>query len=61
MSFHGCLSQDVNRLSPAAENICVHTTGHQAWVPNLPYMASFASNQDTFYSCGVFGIESWYG
>lgn len=58
--LQGCSSQDVTRHSRAAVNICVHATGLLAWVPDLPYMASFTSNQDTFYSYGEFGIETWY-
>lgn len=59
--LHGCWSQEVNRHSRAAENICVHTTGHPAWVPNLLYRASLASHRDAFYSCGVLGVENWCG
>ena len=34
-----------------------HATGHEAWVPNFPYMTSFASAQDMFDSCAVFIVE----
>lgn len=46
--FHGCLSQDVNKHSRAAKNPCVHTASCLVWVPNLPCMASFASNKNMF-------------
>lgn len=59
--FHGCLPQDVNKHSGAAENICVHTTGCPARVSNPPRMASFAPNQNTFYFGGGSGRENWYG
>ena len=54
--LHGCSSQYVTRHSRAAENICVHMTGLLARVPDLPYMASFTSNQDTF--CSLWRV--WY-
>lgn len=44
--FHGCLSQDVSKHS-GAEHTCVHTPGCLAWVPDLPCVASFASNKNT--------------
>lgn len=64
--FHGCPSQDVNMHSHrATEHICVYAAGCLAWVPNLPYMASFASNKNTLLllwsvPCRRLGWVTWW-